>query len=112
MLYKQTPEPKFDIALDGDGNSVSTPATQSPFTLELIEEARKNEHVMGQLQSFRADDFKRHREVIHKIGPELEQKYGVSAREIFLKGDSKAASRLHSASKDAYGWLREYSRFL
>jgi hypothetical protein len=112
-LYKERPEPKLEMDVDAEGEPISTPILQSPFSIKLMGEMHRNTHVMGQLRSFRAEDLKKHREVMPLIGKAIEQKYGVSASAMFSSGgDSKAAARLHTASPEDYALLREAARYL
>ena len=110
--FRWTPEPKYDMTVGADGLPVSTLAKQSPFPLDLIRKWRGNAVIAEQLARGRAEDMMKHRAFMLEEGPRIEKEFSVSAREIFFKGNSGQAQKLHAASRDAYDWLREYSRYL
>ena len=105
-------QPKYDVVISESGETVSNAIPQSPIPLRVMKSARQNATLMQLLERGRRDDLIAHRLFMIQRGPELEKQFGVSAREIFVKGDAKQAMRLQSVSPDAYDELHEYSYFL
>jgi|SRR5579883_3105161 hypothetical protein len=85
---------------------------KSPFSMTEAENMRRYPQVKEQFTRLRPQDVLAHGAFMRARGPEVEKALGVSAKKIFLQGDSRAAAKLQKENYEGYRFLREYATFV
>ena len=85
---------------------------EPPISIDEIEKVRKFPVVRRQYEQMHGKKLLEYGRWIKAKGPEIEKALGVSTREMFLKGNSTMAAKLHRENPLAYRLLRDFVNYL